>query len=306
MMTAPVSLQSALQRGNYYEIADHFVAGHTTTGLLGELGWNTTDSASGGAITKQNAAGHPGIYQLDSGATAGNIRAMYLSNLGNIDTSEVLETGYIFNLPAVTAASQLLRIGPMNSSVANPVYGYYLEKVAAEANWRTIVNFNSTANNPDMGIAVAAGWHSLLIRKYSQLLVGIYLSSALTHDWPVGTVVTNSTNGNSATIVGAASIGVSTLYADAASVASGWHVADSVTVGGGGNAENKTLTTPQAASQMPMILFRLDGTDVAMVDPITASVGLIPCLQVGNGSAAASRLLQVDYFRLRLLNAPYV
>lgn len=306
MMNAPVSLQASLQRGNYYEIQDHFLIGTTTSGALGDLSWTSGDSASGGVVTKQFAAGHPGILQSDSGATAGNVRATYLSNLVNIDTSEVLEAGYIFNVPTVTAASQLLRIGLLNSSIANPTYGYYLEKTAAEANWRTTINYNNTVNNPDTGVVVATGWNTLLIRKYAQLLVGIYLNSALTHDWPAGTVVTNNTTGNSAAIVGAASSGVSTLYADAVSAASGWHTSDSVTVGSGGNAENKTLSSSQVAVQMPMILFRFNGVDIPVVDHIAASAGLTPNYQVGNGSASASRLLQMDYFRLRLLNVPYV
>jgi hypothetical protein len=59
-----------------YPMQDDFIGGNTTTGSVGELGWNT--NGGGSLSVAASTAAHPGIYTLSSGAVSGGARNLYI------------------------------------------------------------------------------------------------------------------------------------------------------------------------------------------------------------------------------------
>lgn len=168
----------------YVILTDHFVGGNATSGTVGDLGWSVT-SVAGDSVpdvdlvgTAATVQGHPGVIQLNTGATtpaAADEGALSLPNVDGIVLYDPSDGGAVDDEHVYVAA--IVRF----ASVADIEFNFGLFDAAgvagrgvnsisaefdasADANWQLVVVDGSTATAADTGIAVAVDtWYVLEI-----------------------------------------------------------------------------------------------------------------------------------------------
>lgn len=164
---------------------DDFLVSSTESGEIGDLGWIVVGTSSTGALVN-GAAGHPGIMQIASGATSGNLSAFQLGT-AHILASSLDRFIAIGRIPTITAV--LCRIGWMQSpsTADGGTAGIYFEfDSSLSANWAAVTRTASAETRGATGIAVTANNWYLLEARVNGANWDFYINGALT--------VTNSAN----------------------------------------------------------------------------------------------------------------
>ncbi|MCS7126551.1 MAG: hypothetical protein NZ929_06565 [Aigarchaeota archaeon] len=145
-----------------YWMSDHFNAGSTETGEIGELGWQTTT----GTISQQSSeAGRPGIYRATTGTTSGNVANIVLPSF--IHSSDKFEIRVAVRVPTVTSVkvkiglTSLATDGDIGAS-ENGIFFHF--DPSANANWRAVTVSAGTSTITATDISVSANtWYLLTI-----------------------------------------------------------------------------------------------------------------------------------------------
>lgn len=139
---------------------EDFTSGIATNGQMGKLGWLFAAGTGGTVSFLAAEANHPGIVRLDTGLTSGTRSRMGLN--GNTISSVLLDRlrfGFLFRLNN-TDTDTISRIGFMADANGNPTSnGFYIEKLAADANWFRVAREAGTQTRADTSVAVDTDWH---------------------------------------------------------------------------------------------------------------------------------------------------
>ena len=117
-------------------LADDFTGGLTTTGNIGDLGWQFLN---GTAISHQAAAAsHSGIIRMDTSATTATRQYLWVgasATIGQVFPADWFHMLVMLRMN-VTDANTLMRVGLGNSANADPpADGCFIEKLAADTTW---------------------------------------------------------------------------------------------------------------------------------------------------------------------------
>lgn len=162
------------------DIEDEFLRSGNESGEIGQLGWAQQSTPTNTEIAA--VANHPGIVRTATTTTSGDFAALSL-NAGAVGA--ILPTDvelYIFIVRPITTASQILRIGLMDTiTAATQVNGVYFEhNTASSANWRTVTRAANVETANSTAIAVTANnWYYLSTLRVSNGNWLFYLNASL-------------------------------------------------------------------------------------------------------------------------------
>lgn len=156
----------------YIDQIDEFTHDHYTTGMRGELGWwrggtNLMDFNS----TTTAEANHPGTAYISSTANTG-IHVMSLkSTPSSTSAYPAWQWGDLTSLTIIVKATSSstdhkVRIGVMDDLFDDtPDVGMYLERDAAETNWRFVSKATADSEvRTDLGVSYGTTWHKFEMR----------------------------------------------------------------------------------------------------------------------------------------------
>lgn len=152
-------------------IVDEFTVSSTETGENGELGWSFTNGSFNLIGPETN---HPGICRRASSASSGAVASTYTGGGGVtvvVTMEQVDEVTWVIR--PVTADTDFdLRFGMFSDMTANPpAAGSYFEKLAADTNWFGVGRLASVQTRVTTGVAFAASWFKLKLRRVSASVV---------------------------------------------------------------------------------------------------------------------------------------
>ena len=163
---------SRLDPTNPTILVDDFCFGSTESGEMGGLGWGFTN----GAFNLVNPeANHPGMAERASTAVAGVVASTFSGGGG---TTVVHQFGQFDEQTWVvkpkTADTDFdIRVGLASDLTANPpTNGVYFEKLAADTNWFAVARISGVQTRTDLGVAFAADWIKVKIRRIDASTVG--------------------------------------------------------------------------------------------------------------------------------------
>lgn len=152
-------------------LVDDFIVGSGEAGEIGELGWGFTNGTWSATVV---VVGHPGIHRRTSTAVAATVASSYLSSNSSthVATMDMLvEMTWIIK-PVTADVDFDLRFGLTTDTASAPAAsGVYFEKLAADTNWFAVCRASSTQTRTDMGVAFAADWVKLRLRRVSATAV---------------------------------------------------------------------------------------------------------------------------------------
>jgi len=181
------------------QLTDEFIGGSLETGEIGELGWAFTNPT---VTHVDGVSNHPGIKNIASAATTGNISSFHLGtsqSAGSIDPDEYFDITYIVR--PQTNTLQELRVGMQIGYSASPATGgiYFIhdtntpnssETGAANpttTEWACVTRSSSTSTLTDANVTVSTNtWYKLRIRRLSATQIEFFIDGA--------SVCTHSTN----------------------------------------------------------------------------------------------------------------
>jgi hypothetical protein len=137
---------------------DEFLAVTSEAGELGELGWTLGGTA---AMTNNSQttsiAGHPGIvYPISTAATGVHwMSQRFASSYGFVESEEI-KSFRVICLVDNTGTDYKARFGFMDDlNDDTPTWGIYIERDAAETNWRFVTAVGSSETRTDIGKALS-------------------------------------------------------------------------------------------------------------------------------------------------------
>lgn len=156
--------------------SDDFMNNSGGTGQIGVLGWKFTNGSIYVPALTQN---HPGLIGLRTGATANQVASFYIGNAvatNILRFDEWLEARYIFR-PTAANTDCAYQIGPMSAyGSLTPTHGVWLERLSTDTNWFFVSCNASTKTRTDSGVAFAAAWFNVKMRRISSTSVGFVLN----------------------------------------------------------------------------------------------------------------------------------
>jgi len=172
-------------------LQDDFISGGTTSGTIGQYGWNSV-AATISAITSET--NRFGLIRVDTTAVSGTIGRMFLFSANGA-------IGAANDFSIVTAsrlntndANTTVRIGLVSSPSANPpADGVYFEKLDADTNWFCVTRAGAVQTRNDSGIAISTAFATFEIVRSS---TGVVFSIGTSKN-----VCTNTTNVTTAFLV---------------------------------------------------------------------------------------------------------
>jgi hypothetical protein len=162
-----------------FDQTEDFVAGAMSTGNIGDWGWGF----SGGTRAAIGAEGdHVGILRTTTGAVANTVAwtaARPTTGSGLFLPSLMFDLTWLFRMEQADLETEA-RFGAAGGAgsdftVAQPVHGAYIEKLAADTQWFGVCRINNTqVRTPAIG-AVDAAWHRARIRRIAASMIGFSL-----------------------------------------------------------------------------------------------------------------------------------
>jgi hypothetical protein len=147
------------------DINDEFLSGLLTTGNIGDLGWGFTGTAP---TYIASVANYPGIRQLPTTATSGNISALWLGSAHNNDViqfNDYCDFTYIVRLPDITSNTAFVgAMDAMGTAVGNQDrYGFeYID--SSDTYWMIVTGNGSASTRTATNVTVATNtWYKLRI-----------------------------------------------------------------------------------------------------------------------------------------------
>lgn len=185
---ASVRLGDPLTQG---VIEDDFLFASTESGEIGSLGWGFTNGTWGIVNPEAN---HPGTCRRTSTAVATTVASSFPGGGGTsaaLRMDQVSEMTWIIK-PTTADVDFDLRFGLASDlTSATPTNGAYFEKLAADTNWFGVGRVSGVESRTDTGVAFAAGWFRLRLRRIDASTVGFSVNGGaevtVTGDVPIGT-----------------------------------------------------------------------------------------------------------------------
>lgn len=160
-------------RREYY-LRDDFIFGQATTFNIGELGWSFIASTSGVATKIAPVADHPGIFRLDSGATASSAPGFGSGSntvYGNPLPAELFDITFLLRLNQNDTDTNVA-FGMGNSIGVAPAEALMFEKKAADTSWFGNARTGGADGRTSAVAAVDTGWHRFRIRRVNLTTIG--------------------------------------------------------------------------------------------------------------------------------------
>ena len=173
--------------------SDDFMNNSGGTGQIGVLGWKFTNGSIYVPSLTQN---HPGLIGLRTSATANQVCSFYIGNAVATNVlrfDEWLEARYIFR-PTAANTDCAYQIGPMSAyGSLTPTHGVWLERLSTDTNWFFVSSNASTKTRTDSGVAFAAAWFNVKMRRISASSVGFVLNGGA--EVTIGTNIPDAADG---------------------------------------------------------------------------------------------------------------
>lgn len=194
---------------------DDFVSGNNTSGSIGKLGWMLTVVGSGAISYVSGEAGHWGILQLTTGATANSSAALSLRQTpasGLFLPADMFDVSFVSRIGQTNAdAEAVYRLGVGNSPAAVPpaTSDMSIERLGGETNWYAKRRVSGGDARTDMGVAQAQNtWRRPRIRRLDGSTVRYSIAGTdvdVTTGLPAGSVspmvqVANGASGGAKTL----------------------------------------------------------------------------------------------------------
>lgn len=184
------STPGAIDPYTTYNEFDDFMAGSTSSGQIGKMGWS---ALNGSRTNISSEAGHPGLLQLSTGASSGTVASVELAAAANgnsIYASEMFDITFIIRLNN-NDANTTLRAGiSANGSSATPAAAAYFEKLDGDTNWFRITRNSSVQTRTDTTIGVSTSFVKLRVRRIDASTIGFTINAnaeqTLTTNLPAG------------------------------------------------------------------------------------------------------------------------
>ena len=156
-------------------LSDDFMSGGTSSGTVGSLGW-----ACSPAIARSVAdEGHPGIINIGSGSSAGDLGWL---TLWDEASNQVMRPADSFILEFVVRLTQvdtntMFRFGLLNAHSADPpANGIFIEKEYADTGLWAVCRASGTETRTSLVPGVAAAtWYRFTIRRRGTSYIGFSL-----------------------------------------------------------------------------------------------------------------------------------
>lgn len=165
---------------------DEFVSLSLTTGLIGELGWRTSNGTVSNLAPEVD---HPGILRRDSSATSGQVSSLFLAatatnTLFRWDQfGEMTVCVRLFQITNVT-----FRFGVATSADGNaPGSGAYFEATSAANNIIPVLKSGVNTNLPGNSWTLDTNWHTFHIHRISQNSVKFQIDNGPQYTETIGT-----------------------------------------------------------------------------------------------------------------------
>lgn len=173
-------------------VRDEFLVASTESGEIGELGWGFTNG--GANLVGTPEANHPGAIARASSAVSGAVASMWTGGGGTavaMRFDQLDEMTWIIK-PTTAGADFDLRFGLLSDMTANPpANGVYFEKLSADTNWFGVGRVSNIETRTDTGVALAADWFKLKLRRVSAAVLGFTVNGGaeilVTGNMPIAT-----------------------------------------------------------------------------------------------------------------------
>ena len=159
-------------------IVDDFYPGSGETGEIGAINWSFTN---GTIFANAPEANNPGIVGLRTSATANQVCSMYLGSNASATVIRFDQLDHITWLfkPTATNTDCAYQFGAMAAFTAlTTTHGCWLERLSTDTNWFFVCANGSTQTRVDSGVAFAASWFKIKIRRHSSTDVRFSLNGA--------------------------------------------------------------------------------------------------------------------------------
>lgn len=170
-------------------LADDFLSGGTTDGIIGALGWQVSHAGSGSVSVGYTEANHPGVIRINSGAVSGNVSIIDLSEDDTVINPSLLHGADRFSVTGILATglglntSMIMQFGIgsyVNASLTTPGMGAWCEfNPASSANWVCNGSSGGVVTPYTSSIAVTAGTFYKIEIKRTSTGVDFYINSTL-------------------------------------------------------------------------------------------------------------------------------
>lgn len=158
-------------------VQDEFMAGGTTTGAIGDLGWFLS-AGTASLVTATTA--HPGAVRISTGGSSGTHAILSLrsdASTGLLHPTTSFDAYFIVD-PQVTDSDTQFRVGFMKSVLADPGDdGFYFEKLVGDVKWWAVCRASGTETRTIFNTDVATGWVRLRIRRHNDESIGFTIGS---------------------------------------------------------------------------------------------------------------------------------
>lgn len=165
-------------------LADDFTGGLTTTGNIGDLGWQFLNGTT--PSVQAAVASHSGIIRMDTSATTATRQYLWVGasvTVGQILPADWFHVVAMFRMN-VTDANTLFRIGLGNSANADPpADGVFVEKLAADTSWFGVTRASSSQTRTSALSTVSASqWVKAVVRRKDASTIGFSISTSFAPD----------------------------------------------------------------------------------------------------------------------------
>lgn len=147
--------QSALYPPSVIEVSDEFLAGASSSGNIGSLGW----SQAGGSVAAIAPSGsNLGVIQLDTSAVINTIARLNGFGGSSIILSFPFKFVWVAKLNT-NDANTTIRLGTGVFSSNPPADGVYFEKLDADTNWFCVTRSGGVQTRVDSTVAIDTNFH---------------------------------------------------------------------------------------------------------------------------------------------------
>lgn len=160
-------------------LVDDFLFASTETGEIGELNWSFTNGTANLVGTPE--AGHPGAIARASSAVSNAVASTYSGGAGTavaLRYDQIDEMTWVIK-PATAGADFTLRFGLLSDMTADPAgNGAYFERLSTDTNWFGVGRVSGVQTRTNTGVAMAADWFKLRMRRVSDTVVAFSVNGA--------------------------------------------------------------------------------------------------------------------------------
>lgn len=191
-LTQTVTPQQGCNPRTCAYVSDDFIGGASTTGAIGALGWTLLNNSA--AIGAASVANHPGLFRMDTGATAqasGALSAVVLRTgttaVATVQSTDLFDLFAVFRCP-VCDNNTTIRVGLS----ANPVLdggngdGIWIERLASGTTLNAITRASSVQSSQPTITYSTNTFANVRIRRISATTIGFTVNG--------GTEIATTTN----------------------------------------------------------------------------------------------------------------